>query len=49
MTATTVETVWRWRRHKKGFHYVETTPPDSNVNWITEQHVYSQLGMVTPK
>ncbi len=43
----TVEIIWRWRRHKKGFFYVETTPPNRKVNWVTDEHVYHRLGMVT--
>lgn len=42
----TTTTIYRWRKHKKGFSYVETTPARRRVSWIDEHHVYYHLGMV---
>lgn len=40
-----VETLHRYRRHKKGFIYLEHTQPGGRCDWVTEDHVYFQLGM----
>ncbi len=42
----TTTSIWRWRRHKKGFSYVEFTPPGRKVDWVDKTHVYYLLGMV---
>ncbi len=42
----TTATIRRWRKHKKGFSYVEVTPAGRKVDWVDKNHVYYHLGMV---